>query len=1274
MDFSGIGPVLPTNGLSQDPLLAQQLKAAIADILPDDQAVPSSSSSTRSESRSSSTPSVTSSCGSCPPTPPRPITNQPLEKDILLGDLNHFIPVGVLRRYDEWSNDHGPGAVGPELISSYPNVAISSLEQNDWIRTSICNNDRFPGWSAVRIYVLPDDFGRKHIHRSNGTLRGYLKLVMSQLDTSAEAWEGNFDPHAQPTVRPVEDESLFYIFNTLESPNPDVEKVPDPHARAAMEEVLWKDSDCLGRPDEDIGVIGLKTPLYAYQRRSAAYMIQRESEPAQTLDPRLQALNGPSGEPYYYDKEEGNIFREKRLYSEACGGILAETMGYGKTLICLAVILATRGHFPRIPSAQMEGLHPVRKQTASLLEMAAATAGRFSLPWKSYFERLEASGMHFEKCISACESNRGTYTISRPPHRYTSRETTTPKMPATNLKLCSGSLIVVPSNLVDHWLSEIDKHTQGLKVLVLRDGRCATPPPEKLLEYDIILFSKPRFEREAGGGRTAYLSMESLEKSPLKSLHWLRIIVDEGHNFAGKGGRSTALHMLSQLHVERRWVVSGTPSRGLYGIEVALASQETLDGGLDEQEGDASSVLQARKRSANVMEEELKNIDKLRSIVVDFLALKPWSNSRADDPANWTKYIKPIGLDGNRRASPSLRSTLQSLVVRHRAEDVNRELTLPKLHNKVVYLEPTFYDKMSLNLFIFTLTVNAITSERTDEDYMFHPKNRKHLAVLINNLRHAGFWWAGFEKQEIQTSVGFARKYLENNSHKVNVSDKKRLCEAIAIAERTINCTSWNSFSKFTELGVFLENFPDHAREVWAIDASNKHSQLLLLGISQARQAQKFVASHLCASDPAEGIVGAGIRARGQMRVRGMLQDKKSSENLVHQPKPETIEISPSKKPFSLGRVKRLPPESPLNKTKLVATASAKLTYLLDKVLEFQETEKIIIFYEGNNTGFYIAEGLELLGVDFRIYANTLKVKSRSEYLSLFNETKTVRVLLMDLRQASHGLHIACASRVFIVNPIWDPNIESQAIKRAHRISQTKPVYVETLVLKGTLEDKMLRRRKEMSNAELRHAEKDPLDDRTMNSIIKNEGFLPMPEDDASARPAYLKTPTGFFDRHTLPIHDTYQEAEHALPVSHPQPSPPPVPLKLVTPTKKRQPPSDLPWIESDVQPSVKPSPIVSKRRRSNGILETINGIVMETGRTRTPPARRVSASAVGLHSNEGAASPSSNSRAFPALYDGPSDVIDDLPVLEEDPLSFPFENLSPMGVDFFGVGERFLN
>jgi hypothetical protein len=630
------------------------------------------------------------------------------------------------------------------------------------------------------------------------------------------------------------------------------------------------------------------------------------------------------------------------------------------------------------------------------------------------------------------------------------------------------------------------------------------------VQFDIVLFSRARFEKEAGEVFNNRRGSIKPEDSPLTKLHWLRIIVDEGHNVAGSGHRTNMVHILDQLHVERRWIVSGTPSSGLYGVEVSLASQETnITSGTDLTEATAA-VLLGRKKT-NTVDDELKDLDKLRLIVVDFLDLKPWSNSRADDPANWTKYIKPVGADGRRRKAQSLRATLQSLVVRHRMEVIHSEVPLPRLHNRVVHLEPTFYDKLNLNLFIFILAVNAITSERKDQDYMFHPRNRKHLSLVISNLRQAGFWWAGSEG-DIQGTIDIASNYMEKNSEKMAQNDIALLTEGIQIAQKAIACNNWNTFKRYHELGVFIRDFPPHARSMWALDPSRSELEPLLLGISQAHQAQKFVTAHLNTYDPAEGLAGAGIKARRALAVR-------SDSTTTKKTTPDTPKKS-SKKTFHNGVFRTLPPDSPLAQTKLVATASAKLTYLLDRVLELHKKEKIIVFYDNNNSAFWIAEGLELLGIEFRIYANTLKPVLREEYLTRFREFDDVRVLLMDLRQASHGLHIANASRVFIVNPIWHPNVESQAIKRAHRIGQTRPVFVETLVLRDTLEDRMLERRKAMSETEIQHAERDLLDDSTMSSIIQNEKFIHIPEDEDSSMPAYLRCPSGFFDRHRLPIPD----------------------------------------------------------------------------------------------------------------------------------------------------------
>ena len=242
----------------------------------------------------------------------------PEEDDIKEGtteDLDGYIPVGVLNRRVV------NGAFGV-VRDEYPETEVQRLESSRWILTTTLKNERYPVWNSIRIYVLPDDVARGTVPRTSTALRKALRLVMSKVDSSPEAWQGLFNPMSPVAADPKsEEESLFYIFNTLESPKPNIGRVSDPYARRAMKDILDNGPGNIDVSANKTGVFGLKTSLYAYQQRSAAMMIQRESNPGLTLDPRLQPLHGPTGQEYFYDKEEGSILLEKRLYSEPCGGM-----------------------------------------------------------------------------------------------------------------------------------------------------------------------------------------------------------------------------------------------------------------------------------------------------------------------------------------------------------------------------------------------------------------------------------------------------------------------------------------------------------------------------------------------------------------------------------------------------------------------------------------------------------------------------------------------------------------------------------------------------------------------------------------------------------------------------------------------------------------------------------------------------------------------------------------------------------------------------------------
>ena len=1088
------------------------------------------------------------------------------------------------------ANSHFPFIADPTSTS-----VLSKLSCARWLQAAMKQHNTLSDKVSIRVSLLPDDIGRSTISREDLGLRKAMWELIAKLDKSIVGWEGNGSTEQSTafynTPEPT-GESLLHIFNTLQDPNPTPSFVSDPFSRDAMDVLL----------DLSKGVQGLKNQLFNYQRRSAAVMIQREVQPGKILDPRFERRIGPTGEVFYLDERAGCILSERREYDEPRGGILAENMGIGKTLICLALILSTKGHWPTVPPEHSFNLHPVRPKVANLMEMAAAAMAQNSIPWKAYFEDQLREGRHYKRCIEALHSQIGSYQLPPKPSRV--RKSSDP-IASTVIKLCSATLIIVPANLVAQWKQEIAFHVEGgfLSVLIIEDFSTPMPDSSLLLQYDIILMERRRFERESTSKGTfdykpfvehvqddcgiSPSERRGFDKSklvhglhgafagcrcphtanahsPLKCLHFLRLIVDEGHNFAASGMNSNSAISMQRLHVDRRWIVSGTPANGLLGAEVDLTVSETslLSTSIryecvSQAVEKIPSVLLARKpsseatsmcdsaarlsvKTSSALSQETKDLKSLGNIIVNFLALPPWANLKGTpDHVSWNWYVIPAR-GGEERNSQTLRNILASLIVRHRLDTIRPEIQLPELYNRVVYLQPCYYDKLSINLFLLKLASNAVTSERIDRDYMFHPSNRKQLDILINNLRKSCFFWTGFTVEDVHETLQLSRKYIEEKGDKLTREDTCLMEKAIEAGLKSLKSSLWRALSELDELGLCIQGFPAEACDYWSL-TETKESSDCVIGATQVGRAVKFIDDRLYMSNPTEGFQQAGMIEMQRAEKEATKQSKSKAKSSSAGISPQKIRAKASKyqksiplaakgtkvkktdrQPLSINEATQnlarnfsqdgndiagcpksalkpanildpplLPASLSLLRTRLSATVSAKLSYLLDRVIELREKEKILIFYEGDYIAYYIAQALEIIGVGHLIYANSLEVAKRNEYIMTFSTTEDFRVMLMDLRQAAHGLHVACASRVFFVNPVWQPNIEAQAIKRAHRIGQTRPVFVETLVLEDTLEDQMLQRRKAMTMREQQEASKSLLDDSTMNGIIKEAQFVP---------------------------------------------------------------------------------------------------------------------------------------------------------------------------------------
>jgi SNF2-related domain len=180
----------------------------------------------------------------------------------------------------------------------------------------------------------------------------------------------------------------------------------------------------------------------------------------------------------------------------------------------------------------------------------------------------------------------------------------------------SGTLLVIPSVLMEHWQTQIKLHVdlcycvgQNMQPLIFeyhkknvpqykqsltvadvmhlcntrkthspvvfldKAGTQRLPSAEFLAKFKVVITTTQRFmaewkngsfqgdidqaKKEGGNVNTMYTESEAC---PLLKVHWLRLVVDEGHSMGNSSCNST-IQFASWIQAERRWAMSGTPTK-----------------------------------------------------------------------------------------------------------------------------------------------------------------------------------------------------------------------------------------------------------------------------------------------------------------------------------------------------------------------------------------------------------------------------------------------------------------------------------------------------------------------------------------------------------------------------------------------------------------------------------------------------------------------------------------------------------------------------------------
>ncbi|RDX46999.1 hypothetical protein OH76DRAFT_1465208 [Lentinus brumalis] len=1006
------------------------------------------------------------------------------------------------------------------------------------------------GICFVRVYIIPWDLsGSRGVlrNRDEDTVlkpgRRRLKALFLRIRQDRSLWEGSVASSSTPKHfwdSIVDNRSLLDIYNDLPSPAPE----------SLLQEIP-----------------GLQSKLYEYQRRTVSTMAARETYRGSVEDPLYLPVNGIDGRTFYMQPATMEIVTECPRISSVPGGILCEELGTGKTIMMLSLILATLDQLPSPEEAFHEQRIPMTPLALRHFQTASAIDERAKLSKSSkvlrdtglpslveimlHYIRVAPGGVRAplhehqaeleqQNLWDPLRANVPFYIHTDPPRDsgyggVRGAQANAPRV----MFLTAATLVVVPDNLQIQWANEILKHcTDMLRVLFVRDKDELPDAPVLATDYDVILMSHSRFSKEAKKKATEELSTSKpcqckplrgsrvpackcsrrTNVSPLLQIRWKRLVVDEGHNAAEK--RTDYAVFTKLLSIERRWIVTGTPTTNLLGLNFGSGSDLQYP---DEEEEEVSFDSDDRQRRWHRSERE--DFRKLGTMFADFLLMMP----SASDPKAFATLVRDPIFDPEGPWPGHLdvlRQVMSSVMVRHRIEDVEQDVRLPFLQHETVLLDMDPYAVKTYNLIQATIAVNAVDSERRDQDYLFHPRNAGPLQELVANISHVMFWHVvDSNLDERLKNAERCLRHLEERSG--SQEDYALIRESILHIRSAIDDPVWVALQRHYHAFHRVKKLPPQVFDAWSM--FDEHARTicteLLLPPMALLKLRDFIMAHPLR--PLPGIIEMGHTVVEEERRWKELEElhtrlkKKGSKE--RRPKNEAAN--------SLGSLKRATAEkkleelrreyyavaarlssadtgdegapvqkddassqrkvastllrlSPVAGVRIGNSTSTKLDYILNEVLTHSTGEKFLIFSESAATLSFVAEALDLVRVKYLEFSGKLKREQRQAIITTFETSEGYRVLLMELKHGARGLNVVSASRVIFCEPVWKADVESQAIKRVHRIGQSRNVRVKTLAIRGTSEE-VMENKQEFT--------KDITEDRTIRDFIEHPTFLPIP-------------------------------------------------------------------------------------------------------------------------------------------------------------------------------------